>query len=137
MVSPAYKACPTFVSSLHATCQLSRSCITLTSSNCFSVCFSLSMPSCLFPLRFFHSLPLFLLLTLSFAGFPIADEVILISKRQYPFEQIDTLFNIRYDILLLGQKLLTFHINFWLSTPHLSMCLPIRFPCLFIVLCVG
>src|SRR5438128_8955562 len=82
MVSPAYKACPTFVSSLQATCQLSRSCTTLTSSNGFSVCFSLSMPSCLFPLRFFHSLPLFLLLTLSFAGFPIADEVILISKRQ-------------------------------------------------------
>src|SRR5216683_2315371 len=82
MVSPAYKACPTFVSSLRATCQLSRSCTTLPSSLCFSVCFSVSMPSCLFPVQFFHSLPLFLLLALSFTRFPIADEVILISQRQ-------------------------------------------------------
>src|SRR6266487_1131647 len=72
MVSPAYKACPTFVSSLQATCQLSRSCTTLLSSGGFSVWFALSMPSCLFSVRFFHSLPLFLLLTLSFTGFPIA-----------------------------------------------------------------
>src|SRR5450756_797630 len=82
MVSPAYKACPTFLSSLQATCQLSRSCTTLPSSVGFSVCFSFSMPSCLFPVQFFHSLPLFLLLTLSFTTFPIADELILISKRQ-------------------------------------------------------
>src|SRR2546421_9344140 len=84
MVSPAYKACPTFVSSLQATCQLSRSCTTLLSSGGFSVWFALSMPSCLFSVRFFHSLPLFLLLTLSFSGFPIADEIILISKHQLP-----------------------------------------------------
>src|SRR5947207_8141974 len=82
MGSPAYKACPTFVSSLQATCQLSRSCTTLLSSGGFSVWFALSMPSCLFSVRFFHSLPLFLLLTLSFTGFPIADEIILISKHQ-------------------------------------------------------
>src|SRR5438128_8154771 len=98
MVSPAYKACPTFVSSLQATCQLSRSCTTLTSSNGFSVCFSLSMPSCLFPLRFFHSLPLFLLLTLSFAGFPIADEVILISKRQTVAIGVDALGALCYTL---------------------------------------
>src|SRR5712692_9368657 len=78
MVSPAYKACPTFVSSLQATCQLSRSCTTLLSS----VGFSFSMLSGLFPVQFFHSLPLFLLLTRSFTRFPIADELILISKRQ-------------------------------------------------------
>src|SRR2546430_15875441 len=82
MGSPAYKACPTFVSSLQATCQLSRSCTTLLSSGGFSAWFALSMPSCLFSVRFFHSLPLFLLLTLSFTGFPIADEIILISKHQ-------------------------------------------------------
>src|SRR6266699_6512397 len=51
MVSPAYKACPTFVSSLHATCQLSRSCTTLPSSSGFSLCFSFSIPSCLFPVQ--------------------------------------------------------------------------------------
>src|SRR2546425_10853935 len=78
MVSPAYKACPTFVSSLEATCQLSRCCTTLLSS----VGFSFSMLSGLFPVQFFHSLPLFLLLTRSFTRFPIADELILISKRQ-------------------------------------------------------
>src|SRR5216683_6291869 len=89
MVSPAYKACPTFVSSLRATCQLSRSCTTLPSSLCFSVCFSVSMPSCLFPVQFFHSLPLFLLLALSFTRFPIADEVILISQRQCSVTVID------------------------------------------------
>src|SRR5712691_395507 len=82
MVSPAYKACPTFVSSLQATCQLSRSCTTLLSSRSFSICFALTMPSCLFSVRFFHSLPLFLLLTRSCTRFPIADAVILISKRQ-------------------------------------------------------
>src|SRR6266478_8121631 len=78
MGSPAYKACPTFVSSLQATCQLSRCCTTLLSS----VGFSFSMLSGLFPVQFFHSLPLFLLLTRSFTRFPIADELILISKRQ-------------------------------------------------------
>src|SRR3989442_14134463 len=78
MVSPAYKACSTFVSSLEATCQLSRCCTTLLSS----VGFSFSMLSGLFPVQFFHSLPLFLLLTRSFTRFPIADELILISKRQ-------------------------------------------------------
>src|SRR2546430_12358902 len=82
MGSPAYKACPTFLSSLQATCQLSRSCTTLPSSGGFSLWFSFSIPSCLFPVQFFHSLPLFLLLLLSFTRFPIADEVILISQRQ-------------------------------------------------------
>src|SRR5438270_1846736 len=82
MGSPAYKACPTFVSSLQATCQWSRSCTTLLSSLGFSLGFSFSMLSGLFPLRFFHSLPLFLLLTRSFSRFPTADEVILISKCQ-------------------------------------------------------
>src|SRR5436305_13161466 len=83
MVSPAYNACATFLSSLQATCQLSRSCTTLLSSVGFSLGFSFSMLSGLFPLRFFHSLPLFLLLTRSFSRFPPADEVILISKCQY------------------------------------------------------
>src|SRR6266446_6312147 len=82
MGSPAYKACPTFLSSLQATCQLSRYCTTLPSSGGFSLWFSFSIPSCLFPVQFFHSLPLFLLLLLSFTRFPIADEVILISQRQ-------------------------------------------------------
>src|SRR5258708_36470361 len=48
MVSPAYNACATFPYTLKATCQLSRSCSTLSSS----VGFSLSMPSCLFPFGF-------------------------------------------------------------------------------------
>src|SRR5947199_4031391 len=82
MVSPAYNACATFLSSLQATCQLSRSCTTLLSSVGFSLGFSFSMLSGLFPLRFFHSLPLFLLLTRSFSRFPTPDEVILISKCQ-------------------------------------------------------
>src|SRR5205807_10451663 len=63
MGSPAYKACPTFLSSLQATCQLSRCCTTLLSSGGFALGFSCSMPSCLF--RFstayhfcFSSLPL-------------------------------------------------------------------------------
>src|SRR5712691_8445469 len=51
MVSPAYKACPTFVSSLHATCQLSRSCATLPSSGGFSLGFSFSILSYLFPVQ--------------------------------------------------------------------------------------
>src|SRR5438045_8233084 len=52
MVLPAYKACPTFISSLHATCQLSRSCTTLPSSGGFSLGFSFCIPSCLFPVQF-------------------------------------------------------------------------------------
>src|SRR2546423_11507992 len=51
MSSPAYKACPTFVSSLHATCQWSRSCTTLPSSAGFLLGFSFSIPSCLFPVQ--------------------------------------------------------------------------------------
>lgn len=42
-----------------------------------------SMLSGLFPAQFFHNLPLFLLLTRSFTRFPIGDELILISKRQF------------------------------------------------------
>src|SRR5713226_8721965 len=97
MGSPVYKACPTFVSSLQATCQLSRSCTTLLSSLGFAVCFSFSMLSGLFPLQFFHSLPLFLLLSLSFTTFPIADVLILISKRQYNKLPLDfTLYALLY-----------------------------------------
>src|SRR2546421_1904057 len=51
MGSPADKACPTFVSSLHATCQWSRSCTTLPSSAGFLLGFSFSIPSCLFPVQ--------------------------------------------------------------------------------------
>jgi len=40
------------------------------------------MSFCPFPARFFCSFPLSLLFPLSFTGFPITDEIILISKRQ-------------------------------------------------------
>jgi len=47
------------------------------------------MLSGLFPVQFFYSLPLFLLLTRSFTRFAIADELILISKRQVLFRHLE------------------------------------------------
>src|SRR5260370_6530523 len=91
MVSPAYNACATFPSSLQATCQLSRSCTTLSSS----VGFSLSMPSCLFPFGFptaYHFSPSSLSLSPAFLG--------LVSLSLYHNARVILIILCRYGLVL-------------------------------------
>src|SRR5260370_28641391 len=58
-----------------------------------------------------------------------------ISPTQFDvFKRIDAFFNIRDDTTSFSKILLPLPINFWLSAPELTSRLPIRFPCLSILI---